>query len=193
MQRVQPGDAQGALHITRKLNPSLSLSLWILTKIHKARGEPGVVANKIPPTISSKLLDYCREPRKSRIASGSKLPEANSPVVAEPPVQTSTRESRASEASTHRAACDYPSLKAWLRSCEDDLVRGRDSHNYTDLENVFEGHGFTRVDDITMLSPEAIMDLARGEGVNVTLALVHRVFKYAKEDVNFIQSGGKLT
>lgn len=71
-------------------------------------------------------------------------------------------------------------------------MRGRDSHSYTDLENVFAGHGFTRIDDITMMTPEGIMELAKGEGVTVSLALVHRVFKYAKEDVDFVKSGGKL-
>ncbi len=43
-------------------------------------------------------------------------------------------------------------------------MRGRDRHNYTDLENVFAAHAFTRIDDIPMLTPEAIMELARGEG-----------------------------
>ncbi len=36
------------------------------------------------------------------------------------------------------------------------------------------------------------MELAKCKGVNVSLALVHRVFKYAKEDVEFVQAGGKL-
>ncbi len=71
-------------------------------------------------------------------------------------------------------------------------MRGRDRHNFTDLENVFAAHAFTRIDDIPMLTPEAIMELARGEGVNVSLALVHRVFKYAKDDVALIELGGKL-
>lgn len=157
----------------------------------KARGEPGVVANKVPLTISSKLLDYSREPRKSRVASGSMQPETMT-VDAEPPVQTPAQAAHGSDGPARRVTHDFPSLKSWLRGCEDDLVRGRDRHNYTDLENVFAGHGFTRVDDVTMLTPEAIMELAKGEGVNVSLALVHRIYKYAKEDVDIIQSGGKL-
>ncbi len=71
-------------------------------------------------------------------------------------------------------------------------MRGRDSHSYTELENVFVGNGFTRIDDISMLTPEAILDIAKREGVHVSIALVHRVFKYAKEDVEVVLKGGKL-
>ncbi len=158
----------------------------------KARGEPGVVADKIPLQISSKLLDYKREPRKGRAASvSSQLEEL--PVVPEQSLaQTQVPAVREADVPSRRAPFDFPSLTSWLRSCEGDIVRGRDKHSYTDLDGVFTGHGFTRIDDITMLSPEAIMELAKREGVNVSLALVHRVFKYASEDVEFVKSGSKL-
>ncbi len=124
------------------------------------------------------------------MASGSKQSGAGSPEPEQAPVPAPHP---VVEVPSHRAAHDFPSLMAWLRSCEDDLVRGRDSHAYTDIEGVFVGNGFTRVDDIVMLSPEAIFDLAKRENVNITLALAHRVFRYAKEDVQFVQSGGKLS
>ena len=151
----------------------------------KARGEPGVVADKIPPQISSKLLDYKREGRGKRAASVSN----DVPVIPEETVKT--KQAPSADIPT-RAPLDFPTLTAWLRSCEDDMVRGRDRHNYTMLDGVFAAHGFTRIDDILLLSPETLMDLAKGEALNVPLALVHRVFKFAKEDIAILQGGGKL-
>ncbi len=157
-----------------EVNPALSL-----TRSHFASHQSfSITSARVDVAAPQALL-----PRlKSRQSAPNRPPlsKMQTPAVREPDVPS------------RRAPLDYPALTSWLRACEDDIVRGRDRHSYTDLEGVFTGNGFTRIDNITMLSPEAIMELAKREGLNVSLALVHRIFKYAKEDVDFVQAGGKL-
>ncbi len=79
-----------------------------------------------------------------------------------------------------------------MKTCEDDLERGRDHHEYTKLGPVFIDNGCTRIDDVARMSPESIKVLASDAGVAVTIGLVNRVHDYAVEDVARVKNRLKM-
>lgn len=91
-----------------------------------------------------------------------------------------------------RSYHDFPAISTWLKSCEDDLERGRDKHEYTKLSTVFADNGCTRIDDIARMTPDFIRNLATEKEVNVTVGLVHRVHEYAADDVAHIKGKARM-
>lgn len=86
---------------------------------------------------------------------------------------------------------DYPAVADWSKTCEDDLERGRDHHDYMALSPVFAINGCTRIGDITRLTTSVIETLADEQGVNATIETTERIHAYAAEDVARVQGEGK--
>ncbi len=155
----------------------------------KARGEPGVVANKIPPSISSRLLDYAREPGNLALpadldsralllllltstGSFASCRGTGPPLIG---LRTTSHPSRLGSGRARMISCEAVTLIPT-----------------PELENVFVGNGFTRIDDISMLTPEAILDPRQARGCPRLDRHVHRVFKYARRTWRVVLKGGKL-
>lgn len=86
---------------------------------------------------------------------------------------------------------DYPAISDWLKTCENDLERGCDNHDYSALSPVFVTNGCTRIDDITRLTTEAIKAMADEQGISVTIGITNRVYAYAVEDVACVRVEGR--
>lgn len=144
--------------------------------------------------MSSKVLDYERPGKKARTLSPVTEPgqwdtpfEARSDLIPAR-VQPVLRP----ETPAYTGPVNYPAIAEWLKSCEDDLERGRDKHGYSVLSSMFAANGCTRIDDITRLSSEAIKSLAEDAGLVITIGLVNRVSQYAQDDVARVKAGGNL-
>ncbi|KLO15584.1 hypothetical protein SCHPADRAFT_938567 [Schizopora paradoxa] len=161
-----------------------------------ARGEPGVVADRVPAAMSSKLLDFVRPGRRNLAAD---LAEAQAAVDATDeasrvplPLEFPAPAAPSVERPAYQGPLDYPTIQSWLKSCEDDLERGRDKHNYSALAVVFAVNGCTRIDDITRMSTMDIKTLAGDDDIDITIGLINRVHAYAVEDVAKVKKKGKL-
>ena len=131
--------------------------------------------------MAAKILDYERPGKDSR-RSGA-YPQSDPPprqpdVAIIPPLAPAHRQEDEAAYLLPKRALDYPAITDWLKSCEDDLERGRDNHDYTALSSVFATNGCTRIDDITRLTGEAIKALADEQGVKVTIGIANRVHAY---------------
>lgn len=152
-----------------------------------------MVANKVPASMHSRLLDYVRPGRKARATSADYDPGDREATIAAEPHETAQKKPEPqTEVRSNKVPLDYPLISSWLRKCEEDLERGRDRHEYSKLSRVFEENGCTRIDDIQRLSPVIIRDMATDAGELVSIGLVHRVFEYASEDVAYVKKNGKL-
>lgn len=148
--------------------------------------------NKIPSSMSSKLLDYEKPGKKTRVVSPSIQAdlwrvggEAQTSTQMVPvPVETEIR--------SYKGPLDYPTISAWLKICEEDFERGRDKHEYSMLAPMFEANGCTRIDDVTRMSTGLMKSLAAEVGLSVTIGLINRVHQYATEDVARVKSAGRL-
>ncbi len=143
--------------------------------------------------MTSKLLDYIRPGRKNLSAAHAEaiaateraacipLPAEDSPVVApSPPTRI-------------QGPLDYPSVKNWLRDCEEHLERGRDGHAYASMALMFAVNGCTRIDDIARMTSAELKELAKDFDLEVTVGLVNRVVRYAQDDVEQIKVAGRLS
>lgn len=92
----------------------------------------------------------------------------------------------------NKGPLDFPSISDWLATCEDDLERSRDKHAYKSLAPLFAKNECTRIDDITRLTPEMIMGLAKEMELQVSVGLVNRIYQYAVDDVARVKAVGKL-
>ncbi|KLO09579.1 hypothetical protein SCHPADRAFT_892976 [Schizopora paradoxa] len=158
-----------------------------------ARGVPGVVANKVPDCMKSKLLDYVRPGRKPSKSLEPVEEEELHPPVKEPQESLQRKPvSQQTEVRNFKMHLDFPLISSWLQKCEEHLERGRDKHKYTALAPVFEVNGCTRIDDILRMTTTMIKELAMEAGVEVTLCVILRVYDYAKEDVAKVARDGEL-
>ena len=150
--------------------------------------------------MAARILDYER-PGKDTRGSGAYAP-SSLPVFTSSGIQSDVptgmplaclprREIESYPLS--KRPLDYPAIADWLKTCDNDLERGRDNHGYTILSPVFAINGCTRVDDITRLSGDRIKVLADEQGVSITIGLANQVQAYAAEDVARIRGEGKLT
>lgn len=138
--------------------------------------------------MTSKLLDFVRPGRKSNVAIHAEALAATETAAQVPlPVDEATLPAHGVQ-----GPLDYPSIKNWLRDCEDHLERGRDGHAYTSMTLIFAMNGCTRIDDITRMSPADMKVLAVDGDLDVTVGLINRVHKYAIEDVARVRFGGRL-
>lgn len=135
--------------------------------------------------MGSKLFDYIRAGKRFRSSSPAEVvtPPVPEPIAVEVPRP---------EPFVRRAPLDFPAVAAWLKSCEDDLERGRDYHKYTKLTELFAANECTRIDDIIRLTTDRIRMLAVESGLDVSYGLVNRVFQYAFDDVEKVKKFGKL-
>ncbi|KLO04636.1 hypothetical protein SCHPADRAFT_947561 [Schizopora paradoxa] len=161
-----------------------------------ARGEPGVVADRVPAAMSSKLLDFVRPGRRNLaadLADAQAAVDATDEALRVPlPIEFPAPAAPVVEKPAYQGPLDYPTIQSWLKSCEDDLERGRDKHNYSALAVVFAVNGCTRIDDITRMSTMDIKTLAGDNDINITIGLINRVHAYAVEDVAKVKKKGKL-
>lgn len=152
----------------------------------KARGEAGVVANKIPHTVPSKLLDYVRPGRKNTAAAHAEATAATE-TTAQVPLPAEVVRGTVESVRDFAGPMDYPSIQNWLRDCEDHLERGRDGHTYSSMTLTFAVNGCTQIDDIVYMSTAEIKAMAVEGDLDVTIGLVNRVHGYALEDVDRIK------
>ena len=172
-------------HAWKLVSTVFSLLQTLSKTIFKVLGEPHVTANKVPASMTAKILDYERPGKGTR--GGKPFPQAGLSVlqpdvpVLMPPAPVHRQET--SFYPSPKRPLDYPAVSDWLKTCKDDLERGRDNHDYMALSPVFAVNGCTRIDDITRLSAITIKTLADEQGVNVTIGLTNRIHAYAVEDV----------
>ncbi|KLO04585.1 hypothetical protein SCHPADRAFT_947594 [Schizopora paradoxa] len=161
-----------------------------------AAGEPGVVANKVPHVMHSKVLDYVRPGRKPasfRTAPGDRDEEMPDPPPNLIQAYLKTHAVERAQVREFKGAHDFPLISSWLRSCEDHLERGRDKHEYSNLAPLFAENGCTRIDDIARMTTSLIRELAAEAGIQASIGLVLRVHDYAVEDVTHIKKFGMLS
>ncbi len=182
--------------------------MLLLTAHHlQAANATDVVADKVPAQLTSKLLDYFRPGKNARskarpddrdlesvsnVATVAVAPAPDAPVAVAP-AAASRATAVVAPPAVAKGPLNYPTVKAWLLWCEEDLEHGRDNHNYTSLFPVFTVNGCTRVDDVARLSADSIMSLAEKEGVVITVGLANRLNQYANEDVARVKLEGKLS
>lgn len=158
--------------------------------------------------MRSKLLNYYRPGKNARAVQNTPdgrdeemaadpafaAAPAATPIIATVAMPSAVASAVPSAVPTaaRQGPLDFPSVKNWLRFCEDDFERGRNKHEYTALSPVFASNGCTRIDDVARLSVETIKSLAEKEGVSVSIGLANRIHQYAADDVARVKAEGKL-
>lgn len=159
----------------------------------QAKGEPGVVPNKVPDVMKSKLLDYVRPGRKSdRTGQADEEQARNAIVTDEVHGNPQNAMVRATEVRAYVGPLDFPLISMWLKKCEEGFERGCDKHEYSKLTPVFDANGCTRIDDIARMSSALIRELALEAGISITIGLANRVHEYATDDVMYVKKFGRL-
>lgn len=160
-------------------------------------GEPGAIVDQIPAKVGSKLLDYYRNDRKLPRATSetAEASSAQAPTPASEPVEQTVQKQvgLTQPEMSMRGPHDYPTIVTWLKTCEEDIERGRDGHEYSKLSSVFAENECTRIDDIARMSADTIKSLATEAGIAVTIGLVNRAYQYAVEDVARVKSRSRVS
>ncbi len=102
-----------------------------------------MVADRVPLTIASNLLDYFR-PRKRM--PGDDMSDREEPD--RPFNELAETAQQEVPVRSYQGPLDFPEVSSWLQQCQDNIERGRDKHEYTKLSPVFKEHECTRIDDI---------------------------------------------
>ena len=146
--------------------------------------------------MASRMLDYERPARGIQRNPPPTNSAANLPVDTNwtHPSSSPALNTGPEKLETHafpKIPRDYPTVETWLRTCEDDIERGRDKHAYLSLLPVFSANGCTRLDDITRVSAEQLRALASAQGIDATIGLTNRIHAYAVEDVARLKAAGR--